>query len=295
MKILVIEKTITQASLSLLKKLSAHSIFLITTSTEIEKTHLQIDTLITMNSTNEFFFLNDIKEYIKSHSFDHIIGNHSEFNKAFFPYLFSDYTSHVTSFDLENQVLKKTIFSGKSYINNPLTQAFTVAIDSSFSSDLPLKDFSLHHEKIQSIQELSFLIKNIQEEKKTNFPKLEEASIIVSGGRALASKENFKILEELALTLKGAVGGSRAAVDAGYLPYEFQIGQTGKTVNPLLYIACGISGSIQHFAGMKSSKYILAINLDPKCPMVLESHFSLIGDLFQIVPQLTSLLKSSPL
>lgn len=293
MKILVIEKIFTQASLSLLKKLSGHSIHLITNSSEIPQTHLSIDTLVTINSSNDFTFFNNIKNYLKSHSFDHIIGNHSLWNKSFFPSLFSDYTSNISFFDLEKKIVKKTIFSGKSYTENPLTQSFTVSIDSSFTLEEPLKSFATNQEKIQSIEELSFIITNIQKEQKTNFPKLEEASIIVSGGRALASKENFKILEDLALTLNGAVGASRAAVDAGYIPYEFQIGQTGKTVNPLLYIACGISGSIQHFAGMKSSKYILAINLDPKCPMVLESHFSIIGDLFQVVPQLTTLLKSS--
>lgn len=293
MKILVIEKTFNQASLSLLKKLSNHSIYLITLSKDISETDISIDTLITMDSKNEFIFLNDIKNYLKLNSFDHIIGNHSQFNKAFFPYIFTNYTSNVFSFDLEKKLLKKNIFSGKSYTESPLTQSFTVSIDSSFVIEKPIKSFFTHHEKILSIEDLSFIITEIKEEQKTNFPKLEEASIIVSGGRALASKENFKILEELALVLKGAVGASRAAVDAGYIPYEFQIGQTGKTVNPLLYIACGISGSIQHFAGMKSSKYILAINLDPKCPMVIESHFAIIGDLFQIVPQLTSLLKSS--
>jgi electron transfer flavoprotein alpha subunit len=130
-----------------------------------------------------------------------------------------------------------------------------------------------------------------REEVSTGLPELTEAEIVISGGRGMKGPENYVILEDMARVVGAAVGASRAAVDAGWRPHRFQIGQTGRTISPKLYMGFGVSGAIQHLAGMRTSKVIVAVNKDPEAPIFKIADYGIVGDLFEVVPALTQEFK----
>ncbi len=190
---------------------------------------------------------------------------------------------------------KRPIYAGKAF-SEVATEVFPILATirpNSFSVALPKPERQAEVVEIAAAidaADLKAIVKEIVRQASSR-PELTDANIIVSGGRGIKNAENFKIIEELADTLGAAVGASRAAVDSGYRDYKYQVGQTGKTVSPTLYIACGISGAIQHLAGMGSSKVIVAINKDPEANIFSIADYGIVGDLFEIVPLLTEEFK----
>ncbi len=246
-----------------------------------------------------------IAELVKSKNPSILLGGATALGKDLFPRvatrLGTGMAMDCTSIELGDDGLLKTvrpIYAGKVLMDAIIPEAKPqmATLRPNLVEILP-PDSSKQTEVIKSKpnlkkEELKSFLKEILkgESKKID---LTEAKIIVSGGRGMKDKENFKILEELADAFgEGtAVGASRAAVDSGYAPHDIQVGQTGKVVNPTLYIGCGISGSIQHLAGMATSKYIVAINKDPEAPIFQKADYGIVGDLFQVVPLLTQEVK----
>jgi len=204
------------------------------------------------------------------------------------------FTQDCTSLEIESGNLKvrRPVFAGKALMDFVFKSTPQVA--TARPNSFPVAETGGNAEVVNFVADpgkSGAKVKEVRQVEKGE-ADIAEADIIVSGGRAMGNHEGFKILYDMAHILRGAaVGASRAAVDAGYISHDHQVGQTGKTVNPKLYIACGISGAIQHLAGMRTSKIIVAINKDPEAPIFTKADFGIVGDLFKVVPFVTEKLK----
>lgn len=232
---------------------------------------------------------------VKEYKLDNLLGTASASGKDLFArvaaILDEPLVSDAMAVDLVTKRAKKSHFSGKTFATVKVNADHflcTIRPNSIEPSAAPaageVVDFAA-----AGMETMGTMVVEV---KKGDSSKLDltEAPIIISGGRAMNAKENFAMLEACAAKLGAAVGASRAAVDSGYAPHGMQVGQTGKTVSPRLYIACGISGAVQHFAGMKTSKVIVAINEDKDAPIFAKCDYGIVGDIFTVVPALTELL-----
>ena len=193
----------------------------------------------------------------------------------------------VLSLDADGTATQ-AIFAGGTMVKSKVTRGLPlVTVRPNSLTPTPAPAEAAVSEIDASVDDASKLVTVVERrvEQKGSRPELTEASIVVSGGRGVGSADNFKLVEEFADLLGAAVGASRAATDSGFYPHQFQVGQTGKTVSPQLYIALGISGAIQHRAGMQTSKTIVAVNKDPEAPIFDLADFGVVGDLFKVVPQ----------
>ncbi|MCP8617054.1 electron transfer flavoprotein subunit alpha/FixB family protein [Salirhabdus salicampi] len=258
--------------------------------------YAQDDTLGTYNSEA---FAQGAMTLIEAEKPEGIVMGHTAAGKDLTPKLASKLESglisDVTNIEVvgENVVFTRPIYSGKAFEKKIVTGGLmfaTVRPNNIQALDRDLTRKGAIEGVEVDIKDLRTVIKDVIK-KSTDGVDLSEAKVIVAGGRGVKSADGFQPLEELAQALGGAVGASRGACDADYCDYSLQIGQTGKVVTPDLYIACGISGAIQHLAGMSNSKVIVAINKDPEANIFNVADYGIVGDLFEIVPKLTEEIK----
>ncbi|MGE3611241.1 MAG: electron transfer flavoprotein subunit alpha/FixB family protein [Bacteriovoracaceae bacterium] len=245
-------------------------------------------------------YANALADFIKSKSYDYVFAGATSIGKDLLPRLATKFTaglaSDVVNFTMDGGVFAGTrpFFAGKCLakveITGPKPHFVSIRPNALGMTASPTAGAGAAHDVNGNAGEIRAAIKEIIKAASTKVD-LTEANIIVSGGRAMKNAENFKVLNDLADVIGATVGASRAAVDSGFAPHAMQVGQTGKTVAPSLYIACGISGAIQHLAGMRTSKFIVAINTDPDAPIFTRADYGIVGDLFQIVPIMTEEFK----
>jgi electron transfer flavoprotein alpha subunit len=242
-----------------------------------------------------------LKDLISKNSYDYVFGGATSVGKDMLPRLASSFNAGLAS-DVVNFIFEgdkffgtRPLFAGKCLakveLDGPKPHFVSIRPNALGLTDAPTAGAGEALDANVSVSDIKAIVKEIVKGASDKVD-LTEANIIVSGGRAMKEAANFKILNELADVIGATVGASRAAVDSGYAPHDMQVGQTGKTVSPTLYIACGISGAIQHLAGMRTSKCIVAINTDPDAPIFTKADYGIVGDLFKIVPLLTAEFKT---
>ncbi len=316
-KILIISETnqgtVKPVTIEIMGKLAGHKVDVVVVGQELndaskkslaefgaQKIHqLKSDTLKTYTPEG---FKNALNKFIAPQGYDYVFSGATAMGKDILPRLAASFTagcaSDVTNFTFEGDKFFGTrpFFAGKCLAKVELTGAKPHFISIrpnalGMPASSPGAAAGEFHAVDGDAGTIRAMVKEIIKAASAKVD-LTEANIIVSGGRAMKNSDNFKILNELAEVIGATVGASRAAVDSGFAPHAMQVGQTGKTVSPSLYIACGISGAIQHLAGMRTSKVIVAINTDPDAPIFTRADYGIVGDLFKIVPLLTQEFKN---
>jgi len=244
------------------------------------------------NKLNLSSCANEIKTLIEENNIELVLSNSSYIGRDLIAFLSVDFktspVSNVTNFEISNNELTaiNSINGGESEykvkINSDI-KLLLIRPKSFEQAEIKLND-NFETKEIQE-NENSIDVFDIHIEEKAG-PQLEDSKIVISAGRGMVESSNLKLVEELANKLNAAIGGTRAIVDAGWMPYSNQVGQTGKTVKPDVYIACGISGATQHQVGMKDSKYIIAINKDEEAPIFQISDLGIVGDTLSVIPKL---------
>ena len=244
------------------------------------------------NKLNLSSCANEIKTLIEENNIELVLSNSSYIGRDLIAFLSVDFktspVSNVTNFEISNNELTaiNSINGGESEYKVTISSDIKLLLirPKSFEqTEIKLND-SFETKEIQE-NENSIDVFDIHIEEKSG-PQLEDSKIVISAGRGMVESSNLKLVEELANKLNAAIGGTRAIVDAGWMPYSNQVGQTGKTVKPDVYIACGISGATQHQVGMKDSKYIIAINKDEEAPIFQISDLGIVGDTLSVIPKL---------
>lgn len=245
-------------------------------------------------------YSNALANFIKSKNYDYVMAGATSTGKDLIPRLAASFgagcASDCTNFVFDGGSFAGTrpLFAGKCLakveLTGPKPHFATIRPNALGLSQSPTAGAGAAADVAADAGQIRAAIKEVIKAASAKVD-LTEANIIVSGGRAMKNAENFKVLNDLADVIGATVGASRAAVDSGFAPHAMQVGQTGKTVSPSLYIACGISGAIQHLAGMRTSKVIVAINTDPDAPIFTKADYGIVGDLFTVVPLLTEEFK----
>jgi electron transfer flavoprotein alpha subunit len=239
-----------------------------------------------------------LSKFVNENSFDVIFFSNTSLGKDLAPRI-SVHTNSGIVVDCTNLVFAnnefiatRPVFAGKAFIEVKLNSERKIfTLRPNVFKAVPIHNSMEAQIVINEVSNPNFKTRTVGFKKSEGKLDVAEADIIVSGGRGMKGPENFNLVEALAESLNAAVGASRAVVDAGWRPHSEQVGQTGKTVSPSLYIACGISGAIQHMAGMSSAKYIVAINKDKEAPIFSIADYGIAGDLFEVLPVLTEQIK----
>ena len=303
MKILIIGEIVnnelSSGTLEIISKVKALDLeFSVITVGNADVTNIGSDSFLNIylkSNSNKFNLsncANEIKNIINEKEIDLVLSNSSYIGRDIIAFLSVDYktspVSNVISFEIDNKEIKtiNSINGGESEYITKLNSDinFILIRPKSFDqTELILND---NFETIDLAENENTLdVFDVHIEEKTG-PQLEDSKIVISAGRGMVEASNLKLIEDLANKLNAAIGGTRAIVDAGWMPYSNQVGQTGKTVKPDVYIACGISGATQHQVGMKDSKFIIAINKDEEAPIFQISDLGIVGDTLSVIPKL---------